>query len=98
MDVAYEQFRLAVFGWNRNLMRSFGHDIYDKNFKLHFGTYCIYIIFFVIEISLAYTFITHDGFTKFDCLYYCGLSMQVCLLFCSFPLMFNDCNYNDFQF
>lgn len=90
MDVAYEKFRRAVFGWDRMLLNAAGHDVFNENYKKNWRTYALYIIILLMEICIVYTLIYYDNFIKINCLFYLSLSLQV---YCK-ELRFNYLRYS----
>lgn len=80
MDAAYEKFRRAVFGWDRTLLRSFGHDVFDENWQKDYLTYILYVILLIIYLLITYTLIWYDNFTRMTCFFYFSLLLQVSAL------------------
>lgn len=74
---SYTKFNNATFVWNRKMLAFVGHDIYDKDFTPHIGSYAMRLIVAVIGLLICYNLVFFDNFTRLNCLFYFCLFIQV---------------------
>lgn len=85
---SYKTFYNSLFVWNRNMLKSLGHDIYDQNFKAGWPTFCLSGLLLAVIYCICHTFLNYDGFTKLSCIFYIAVSIQVSALILFLFIMF----------
>lgn len=95
---SYKSFYKFLFVWNRNMLKSLGHDIYDENFKAGLPTYLFMALMFVVFYCMFDTIINKDSFTGISCIFYIALNIQVSVLLLVFTTFSFKGNYSNLEF
>lgn len=74
----HEQLHSLFYRWCRALFISVGHDIYQNGgFKRNLYTFYIYALIVLLEISIIYTIVYYDWFTRLNAIPILAISLQV---------------------
>lgn len=56
----YQKIHKCFYKWDRYLLISVGHDIYNDPFRLNLLSYSLYLLFVMFYISCFYTIFNYD--------------------------------------